>query len=577
MKPFCVRLILLAAIAAFAPFSAQAQWSADQKLSTTDTNAMLNENMGRCLAVSGDSVYVVWVDTKTGSVYHKHSYDGGSTWSADMIVATGHCAFPSIAASGGSVHIAYRGAIGTDYYSYYVRSLDGGNTWGAALSLGKFYWWPSITCEGNHVFVAINDTLANTAYNSEVYFFRSMDNGSTWDSLVRISNAAGRSEDPSIAAAGGCVHMAWNDNRTGIMQTWYRRSTDAGATWLPDTQLTNSTVFCYFPILCASGSNVDLAYGDRQTGNYEIHFKQSTDFGETWAGSIQLTHAGGTSTEAYPVIARSGDDIHVVWFLFGGGVYYEHSGDGARSWDSEVTLSSKASNPFVATGNGATHVIWIDHREGYAAVYYKHRLVVSKQATLAVPTNLAFEKSRVGGEVDLSIEISNPTNTAIAILKDTIDSPVFKWVSAAPPMIIPANDSIRITMGFSPTSSQSYSGAVWIITNESSINLHRIMLSGEGVSQSVVTAGSSIDQIQIFPNPANTNATLRLTNQTSLENVSLSYYDVAGKLLGTETIGNVSAGHVNLPMLLPQSTGALFVRVTSDGRLLDELKIVQSR
>ncbi|HWF44153.1 MAG TPA: hypothetical protein VG537_05895, partial [Candidatus Kapabacteria bacterium] len=170
-----------------------AQWETDRRISN-DTSAHLNENMGQCLAVSGDSVHVVWWDSN--AIYYKHSFDGGTNWSADtrLTDATIEVDFPSIAVSGNTIHIAFRDTTGGVYASYYMRSLDGGNTWEPKILLGNYYWWPSITASAGAVFVALN---SNAPGNSEVWFLRSLDNGTTWDTVRQISNAAGRSEDPS--------------------------------------------------------------------------------------------------------------------------------------------------------------------------------------------------------------------------------------------------------------------------------------------------------------------------------------------------------------------------------------------
>lgn len=363
-------LLILAAFFAAIPNGAFAQWEAPQKLST-DTGANLNENMGQCIAVSGDSVHIVWENNSVdrGAIFYRHSFDAGATWGpvVRLTTASNAAGFPSIAVYGSTVHVSFRDTL-SGGRSYYLRSLDGGMTWDSAISLGNYYWWPSITCSGEKVFVALN---SNDSGNSEVWFRRSMDNGATWDSIVRISNASGRSEDPTIAAAGGFVHMAWNDNRTGIMQTWYRRSNDNGVSWGPETQLTNSTVFCYFPILHAVDSFVDLAYGDRQSGNFEIFFKQSTNFGTDWQPSLQMTHVGGTS--AYPNIAHEGKNIYLVWWLFDGDAYIQHSGSNGITWDSAASIVDaidKPSGPFIAVSGSTIHTIWIDQRDGYHALYY---------------------------------------------------------------------------------------------------------------------------------------------------------------------------------------------------------------
>jgi hypothetical protein len=450
------------------PYGVSAQWESPQKLST-DTSANLNENMGQCIAVSGDNIHVVWEDNNVdrGAIFYRHSVNAGATWGpvVRLTPASRAAVFPSIAVSGSTVHVAFRDTMGGGT-SYYMRSLDGGTTWDPVLSLGNYYWWPSITCSGEKVFVALN---SNEPGNSEVWFRRSMDNGTTWDSVIRISNASGRSEDPTIAAAGECVHMAWNDNRTGIMQTWYRRSSDNGATWGPETQLTNSTVFCYFPILHAMDSFVDLAYGDRQSGFFEIYFKQSTNFGASWQPSLQMTHAGGT--EAYPNIAHNGKNIYLVWWLFNADAYIQHSGDNGVTWDSAITLVSadnKPSEPFIAVSGATIHTIWIDQRDGYHALYY----------------------------------MRNPTGN--------------------------------------------------------------LSIGNAGVSQS----NSNPASIEIAPNPAASNAIVRMDSPTPLEDVTLNFYDGAARLVATKNVGHLDRGVATMPISLEHIQGTAFVRIFSGGELI---------
>ncbi|MFI5264196.1 MAG: sialidase family protein, partial [Candidatus Kapaibacterium sp.] len=215
-----INYIIFAIFAAFLAGSATgsfAQWTADTKISVSDTNAALSENADICLAVSGDSLHAVWWDTKTDStaIFYRHSYDGGITWAAPMRLTplSKSVDFPSIAVSGSMVHVSYRN--NDDSGSYYIRSTDGGKTWGNPVSLGTYYFWPSVAASGSNVYIGFNPVMPG---NSEVYFRRSTDNGSTWSATTQISNALNRSEDQSISASGSYVHFVWNDNRTGIMQ-----------------------------------------------------------------------------------------------------------------------------------------------------------------------------------------------------------------------------------------------------------------------------------------------------------------------------------------------------------------------
>ena len=351
----------------FLTINALAGWEPDRKLSTSESSAWTNENMGQCMAVSGDTIHVVWCDTIQGSgIYYKHSTDRGIIWGADTRLTNSPdiADFQSIAVSGSTVHVAYRDG---QKISYYKRSLDGGSTWQEAVPLGNYYWWPSIASAGNYVYVALN---SNETGNSEVWFRRSTDNGTTCDSVVRISNALLRSEDPTISAWDKYVYLAWNDNRTGKMEIFHRRSSDYGVTWGDETKMSNSASeggFTYAPMISASPSNVDLVW----SGGTGIMHKNSSDNGETWGVYDSLVL---NSKTLYASIKRNGKNVHLVCFGTTNGLFYQYSPNGGTTWDKDTCLvspSSKPTGPFVGITGSVVHVIWSDLRDGHKAIYYK--------------------------------------------------------------------------------------------------------------------------------------------------------------------------------------------------------------
>jgi hypothetical protein len=335
--------------------------------------------MGQCIAVSGDTIHVIWFDNKNqgSGIYYKHSFDGGITWGMDTRLSSipSKADLPSITCSGRNVYTTFRDSSTGTIISNFLRSTNSGISWEPEFSLGDYFWWPSITSQNKNVYVALND---NQPGNSEVYFRHSNDNGVNWDPVVQISNAAGRSEDPTIAASGNVVNIAWNDKRSGSMEIYYSRSTDYGKTWCTEINLSNTAPkLTYAPMLFAVDSTVDLVW----LGQTCIMHKFSFDYGATWTGYDSL--AIGRST-IYPVIFRDGLNIHLVCYNQKDGIIYQHSNDGGKTWGKDSILVSSASKPmrpFVAATGNSLHIIWTDQRDGHNAIYYKRNPLGNVKST----------------------------------------------------------------------------------------------------------------------------------------------------------------------------------------------------
>jgi hypothetical protein len=402
-------LILAAMLAA--PLC-NAQWLADTRLTNAAENSFIN-NSSQATASSGDQVHVVWYDFRDGElpeVYYKRSTDGGLQWEADVRFTNdpGSSVNPAIGVSGNTVHVVWSDdQLGNDEI-FYRRSFDGGATWGDAIPLTShpaISRVPSIAVNGSILHIIWRDEREG---NSEIYYKRSTDGGTTWSTDTRLTNDPGLSNSTSISVSGTIVHAAWRDVRNGLAGIYYKRSSDSGDTWGTDELLSNATAGQFFTSISSSLLVVHTVWSDSHTGNAEIYYKRSTDGGISWEADVPLTDDPAVSN--VPTITASSSMLHVLWSDARTGarkIYYKQSADDGSTWNTDAQISDNASIPErgYATVSGSTlHVLFNDGRDGNQEIYYKRN-----------PTGNTF--SSVGDNDDITtITLSpNPTSGMINV------------------------------------------------------------------------------------------------------------------------------------------------------------------
>jgi len=356
------------------------QWQADQRL-TNDPNESRCATT-KAVAANGPAVHVVWFDNRDGNqeIYYKSSVDTGLTWSGDVRLTNNasNAQTPRIVVSGNNLHCVWQDNRDGNYEVYYKRSTDSGATWGLDTRLTSNSNWslfPTLAVSGSNVHLLWMDDRDG---NRETYFKRSTDNGNTWSSDTRLSNDADWTWSPAIAAAGDTVHAVWYESDAGGnlgKEIFYARSTNAGATWNSAVNLTNDAGVSMGPCVGASGSTVHVAWEDNRDGNYEIYYKRSTDNGATWGTDTRLTSISGTSYGSS--IDVSGPNVHLVWTDerdANDEIYYKSSVDNGVSWSSDERLTNDGATSFynsISVSGPAVHVTWYDQRDGNWEVYYK--------------------------------------------------------------------------------------------------------------------------------------------------------------------------------------------------------------
>ena len=109
----------------------------------------------------------------------------------------------------------------------------------------------------------------------DVYGKGSLDGGLTWGNDIRLSDNQYNQFRPSIIASGSIVHVTWMDVRDGNWEIYYKRSIDRGTTWETDERLTNSDGDSFYPSVTVNDTAVDVLWQDARDGNFEMYYKSN--------------------------------------------------------------------------------------------------------------------------------------------------------------------------------------------------------------------------------------------------------------------------------------------------------------
>jgi len=220
------------------------------------------------LAVRGPNVYVSFNHDQTLSVAASHDYaqnfsstvlnpGAGPGWS----LAAGATVDPV-----GNVYFSWTAYARTDLLArpvevFVSRSADGGRNWSTTpidvssaapdcpaqvCSAGFLASQMALTSDDAGVIYAVWNSGSVIGGPQRIYFSSSTNAGENWSTKVDVSNASGGVEHcfPAITAGtAGDVRIAWMDTREvdpqghPLWNTFYRASTNGGATWSTESQL----------------------------------------------------------------------------------------------------------------------------------------------------------------------------------------------------------------------------------------------------------------------------------------------------------------------------------------------------
>ena len=230
-------------------------------------------------------IHAVWTDTRVAGnpdIYYANSTDGGLSFNPSSRVnndaGAAEQGAPAIAvAANRDVHVVWRDARlvgrGTDIYA--ARSTNRGGSW----------IYPSTAW--------VNDDSGSVAQ-----------------------------QEPTLAIdRAGAIYVAWTDYRSGTTapDIYAARSTNGGVSFGANVKVNDDVgpVWQLQPSLAANGGKIVVAWADMRTGgstNVDIYASTSLD-GLTWSANVKLNDDSSAASQFQPTVGiDSTGDVFAAWF-----------------------------------------------------------------------------------------------------------------------------------------------------------------------------------------------------------------------------------------------------------------------
>jgi len=261
-------------------------------------------------------VVAAWRDFRTGvtpalrRIGYSYSTDGGSTWSVSQltpqIIPT--CLLssdPAVATDTAGnfyiVTVSLNDNTGNGEL-WLFKSVDGGVTFDSAYHLASS---PSTFEDKEYVTTdfAAGSPYYNNLYVSwtrfgsgtDIYLVKSSDQGVTWSSPVQVSSEDGVQGSVPAVGPNGEVYVAWYGYDFSSENIYFDKSTDGGATFGTD-KVISPCPNAWFPSMAVDLSggqyngNIYVTWNDSRNGDRDVFLSVSTDGGDNWSAAQRINN-----------------------------------------------------------------------------------------------------------------------------------------------------------------------------------------------------------------------------------------------------------------------------------------------
>lgn len=304
------------------------------------------------VAASGNNVYVLWQNNSPDqNVYFRKSIDNGATFDKLIMLSNadsgGHAANPMMAVSGNHVYVAWMDTtFGENTKVHFRKSADGGATFERPQVLSNNLKGSSgiqqLFASGDSVYVVMIDEWAEAdSYYYDVKLGVSRDNGETFSEPVSLHPHLAQSNVRSVSsvavhpyADGDAIYVVGVDYgdctpeqvRCGLIAEIFFRKSEDGKVFSdpvvierpPETLDAPEQLRVGGPNglqVSADNTHVTIIWSDRNFSEERqaIFMARSNDRGETFSETVQLDRNGGGGSSDDPVLVSTLDSTFVAW------------------------------------------------------------------------------------------------------------------------------------------------------------------------------------------------------------------------------------------------------------------------
>jgi hypothetical protein len=228
--------------------------------------------------IQEDAICNIAIDNSTSSLPSNSGFNMSENKQDD-----GGC-YPNSSTSGQFRYLVWSEGDEDNRFILFKRSTDGGKTFDNAITLSgdvpSAVFSPKLSAEGSNVFVVWQGD--SNSGNQDIYLRKSTDNGKTFASVINLSNDHAGSGNPEINVNASSVHVVWDGTTPGNNEIFYRRSLNNGSNFDSVRNLSNDGGVSYEPKVVVNKNALEVYWHDYKSGRDDILAKRSINEGKTF-------------------------------------------------------------------------------------------------------------------------------------------------------------------------------------------------------------------------------------------------------------------------------------------------------